>query len=102
MTQQRSPDSGRIDYLYSLRANRHRRATLQYFRESSSDVASLDDIVEATSVSGDEKYARTQLHHYALPRLDAADVVDYDARSTTIRYRGHPDWDALKRDVAQL
>lgn len=98
MRDQQSPDSDRLDELYSLLANRHRRAVLAYFRESSSEVASLHELVDeiADPDHGGEEQAVVQLHHYALPRLDAADVVDYDARSNAIRYHGHPDLEHLE------
>lgn len=102
MAHYQSPDSERIDELYDLLANRHRRAVLAYFREASSEVASVSDIAEEISDYGGEERARLQLHHYALPRLDAADVVEYDARSNTVRYRGHPNVDLLNQNIARL
>lgn len=99
MANNQSLDSERIDELHTLLANRHRRAVLTYFRESSSEVASVRDIAEEISDHGGEEQARIQLHHYALPRLDAADVVEYDVRSNTVRYRGHPNMDLLKRSI---
>lgn len=102
MSQPKSPDHERIDDLHNLLANRHSRATLLYFRESSSEVASVSEIAEEISDQGGEEHARIQLHHYALPRLDAADVVDYDPRSNTARYRGHSDLDVLKQNIAKL
>lgn len=90
MEQPNSRDSECIDDRYGLLANRHRRAVLAYFQESASDVASVSDIATEISDHGGEEQARIQLHHYALPRLDAAGVVEYDTRSNTVRYRGHP------------
>lgn len=88
-------DTGRIDDLYAVLATRHRRAVLAYFRESAADVASVNDIAAeiCDHDHGGEEQAVVQLQDYALPRLDAADVVDYDPRTATIRYRGHPDLD---------
>lgn len=102
MAHPQSSESERIDDLYNLLANRYRRATLSYFRESSSNVASVSDIVDEISGPGEAEHVSTQLHHYALPRLDDADVVEYDARSNTVRYRGHPDLELLKRSIASL
>lgn len=102
MSPRESTDFGRIDDAYRLLANRHRRATLAFFADSSSDVASLDEIAEGISEHGGEERARIHLHHYALPRLDDADVVEYDARSNTVRYRGHPDLDVVKESIVEL
>lgn len=101
MADQHPADTGRIDDLYTVLATRHRRAVLAYFRESSADVASVNDIAEdiCDHDHGGEEQAVVQLHDYALPRLDAADVVDYDPRTATIRYRGHPDLDGAEKPV---
>ena len=102
MTHRPSADSSQLDVLYRLLATRDRRATLAYFRESSSEVASVSDIADEISDHGEKEQTVLQLHHSALPRLDAADVIDYDARSKTVRYRGHPDLELLKENVANL
>lgn len=102
MAQQRSPDPERIDALHSLLADRYRRDALRYFRDASSDVASLSDVAETISDPGETEQARLELHHTALPWLDDADVVDYDARSKTVRYREHPDLELLIQSIAYL
>lgn len=102
MAHQQPTDPSRKDDLYRLLATRHRRATLAYFDESSSDVASVEEIADAISDCGGTEQAMIQLHHYALPRLDAADVVDYDTRSNTVRYHGHPDLESVRERVAEL
>lgn len=95
MARNRSPDPDCIDEFHTLLANRHRRATLRYFRDASAEVASLNDIADEISDHGGEERARRHLHHYALPRLADADVVEYDVRSNTVRYRSSPRLDRL-------
>lgn len=95
MARHQPPEPERVDDPHTLLANRHRRATVRYFRDASTEVASLDDIADAISDHGGADQARLQLHHYALPRLEDADVVEYDARSNAVRYRGSPRLDSL-------
>lgn len=99
MVPPQSPESDCIDVPHALLANRHRRATVRYFRDSSVEVASLNDIADAISDHGGAERARLHLHHYALPRLEDADVVEYDVRSNTVRYRGVPRLDSLLEDL---
>lgn len=102
MAHQQPTDPSRKDDLFRLLATRHRRATLAYFHESSSNVASVEEIVDAINDCGGAEQAVIQLHHYALPRLDAANVVDYDTRSNAVRYHGHPDLESLQESVTKL
>lgn len=92
------------DELLALLADRHRRTVLAYFLESTDDVASLRELSAEISeeYDGDDEDVWIRLHHSVLPRLDAAGVVDYDARSNTVRYRGHQKLEALVGFVADL
>lgn len=81
------------DALFSALANKRRRHVLQYFQSSSDDVASLEELVDA--VPRDErtdgrKRVALRLHHVTLPKLEDAGLLEYDARSNTVRYRGNP------------
>lgn len=80
------------DELLGLLADRYRRATLRYFHESPADVASVSDVAGAISEpqQEDPQHVAGRLHHSTLPKLAEADVLDYDARSTSVRYCGHP------------
>lgn len=97
--QDRSPERNpRRDELSSALANRYCRFVLSYFTDSSDEVASVADLsatIARTIDRPDRTSVTIQLHHAALPRLDDVGIVDYDARSETVRYRGHPrleDW----------
>ena len=80
-----------IDEFLSTLANQHCRFVLSYFRDSSEEVASVDDLATAVSRrdSVDKKHVAIQFHHSALPKLEDAGIIDYDARTNTARYRGH-------------
>lgn len=83
----------RREELSSALANRYCRYVLSFCTESSDAVASVADLSAAIARTNDRPDTTTvaiQLHHSDLPRLDDVGVVDYDARSKTVRYRGHP------------
>lgn len=105
MIQHQSPGETEVDELLTVLANQQCRAIVGYFRDSSEDVASLDDL--ASHVRSEESGAADQrgkqsvtirLHHATLPRLADAGIVDYDARSRTVRYRGHTLLEPLLED----
>ena len=93
-------ENRRGDDLLSTLANRHCRFVPGYFMEASEDVASVEELSTAfarESSRSDGTEVAKRFHHVALPKLAAEGVVDYDARSKTVRYRGHSrldDWDA--------
>jgi hypothetical protein len=65
-----------------------------YFRHFSTDVATVEDLedflLEQPPAVAAEKQIGIHLHHVTLPKLAEAGVIEYDARSQTARYRGHP------------
>ncbi|WP_425499278.1 DUF7344 domain-containing protein [Natronosalvus rutilus] len=77
--------------LLSALANQHCRSVVAYFRNASEDHASVDDVVTALARRdhADETRITIRLHHIALPKLNDVGLVDYDARTRTIRYYGH-------------
>lgn len=103
-------DPATIDRVYSALATETRRAVLAYFDASDTQTASLDDLTEyiATRQSGAAARTRDQvkmrLHHVGLPKLDDVGFIDYDARTTTVRYRERSvgeEWDALVAEVLE-
>lgn len=84
------------DDVLSVLAVETRRYALRYFLESAEHTATLDDV--AGYVAGrlgnlsEESRQRTRinLHHVHLPKLASAGLVDYESRTSTVRYRGHP------------
>lgn len=94
----------RIDTLLILLANHYCRAILSHFRDSSADVTSVTDLADEISDQDHEEAQEVaiRLHHSALPQLADVGVVDYDARSNTIRYRGHPELERLLDSITEL
>lgn len=88
-----------FDTLMSLVADRHTRYALTYLESESAAVADLDELVArvvereaAAGLATDSEERRRRvaitLHHKRLPRLAATALIDYDARSKTVRYWG--------------
>nr|WP_224338145.1 hypothetical protein [Haloprofundus halobius] len=69
---------------------------LDYFDGTPRETALLEDLadylVDRREGEDARSYERTlvRLHHVDLPKLAAAGIIDYDARTHTIRYRGTP------------
>ncbi|WP_458207032.1 hypothetical protein [Haladaptatus sp. NG-SE-30] len=51
--------------------------------------------VEELAVVLNDPAAETRLRHIYLPQLDAAAIIDYDARTGAVRYRGNEIVDGL-------
>ena len=73
-------------------ADEKRRYALHFFQSQTKNVASVEDLAEyilARECEADDvNHVRVALHHQDLPNLDDAGLIDYDARSNTVRYRG--------------
>ena len=90
-----APDSTRptdvIDDVFRTLASERRRAVLYFFHRSADEVASVEDLVDHVAGRGDDpENVAVGLHHVTLPKLGDAGVVEYDARSRTVRYREDP------------
>lgn len=92
-----SQDEFSIDALVSALANRRARYAVSCLESQSVDVIDLDDLADivaereveaelADDVTEHRRRVAIDLHHKSLPKLDEAAVLDYDARSHTIRY----------------
>ena len=83
-----------IDERFDALARTDRRAVIQFFRDESIKEVTLDDlvtgIVDGSYWDTDESHARLCLHHFTLPKLADAGILDYDPRRKTARYRGQP------------
>ena len=93
-TQTRQPDRSR-------RAMERRRCVLAYLQETPADTASLPDLSRYVVDRRpdldpeDREAVRLLLHHADLPKLDAAEALDYDAEDRTIHILGTPGDDAV-------
>lgn len=79
-------------------ADKLRRSTVRYFVEGDVDSATYEELIEHLNSVGyrhDPDQLRSALHHSHLPQLADADLVEYDARSQLVRYRG----DEIAEDV---
>lgn len=73
---------------------RYWRHVLRYFEQTSVDVVTVGELrghlVESprTDVDADADTVAAYLHHSTLPKLAESNVLEYDPRSNTARYRG--------------
>lgn len=91
MSNTQSPSPEQTGQLLSTLSNQYCRFVLSYFSDASEEHASVDDLATALTrhVSVDKNRVAKQLHHSALPKLEDMGIVEYDARSNTVRYHGH-------------
>lgn len=93
-----------IDALFLALADEHRYHILRYFQWSEEPVASLDELsaslVEREELPDDRNGISIALHHCHLPRLADTGLVEYDSRSRTVRYWGHPMLERIQRLVS--
>jgi len=88
-----APFTPAIDTVFEVLENEYRRRICLFLIEEGVSVVRLEDVANALEGELDEVDPgrfRAGLHHWHLPKLDAVDLVDYDPRSRTIRYRGQP------------
>jgi len=89
-----SPSQNRLDELHRALADDRRRLVLRHLSTTDGDVATVDDLVDEVVAEEDRAVDRERvavaIHHGALPHLDGAGLVEYDARSRTVRYRETP------------
>jgi hypothetical protein len=93
-----------LDTACELLANAERRTVLWYFIDQKTDTAELDELVEhiheeVDAVTSSDR-ARLSLTHMHIPKLAEHDVVEYDERSETMRYRDGRRVEALLEAVA--
>jgi hypothetical protein len=79
------------DTLYTLFAKVHRREVLAHLERKDTDVADLDELADCVHDEVDEvtspSQARLTLTHAHLPKLAEHNVIEFDDRSETVRYR---------------
>lgn len=78
---------------YDALADRERRAVVAHFMTEDSNTASVNDLItQYQEMTGDEDISANsleiRLHHQHLPKLADAGIIEYDARSQTVRYHG--------------
>ena len=107
MTRNHRPDDGGLAPstadLHSILVSEERRLVLQFFRDRTERVATIDDladyVVDRRDGVDDPTEAKLTLHHVSLPKLAAVGVLNYDHRSHVARYRGHVRLESLLAGV---
>lgn len=84
------------DATFDALSHQYRRDVLRFVSDAADRTATVDDLashlVDRAAERADDPPRRERiaaaLHHVHLPTLSDAGVVDYDARSKVVRYRG--------------
>lgn len=103
-----------LDAVFELLAARRRRYLLYYLEDEDAEpVVELDDLADRISAWEEEwtdedavetdspDAIRDDLHHVHLPRLADAGLVEYDARTRTVRNRETPNVEQWVRNEKQ-
>lgn len=85
-------DDSTLNRAFDLLGNQRRRYVLETLHTEPETVFSVDDIADHVlahdSDAGDRDCVLIDLQHKILPRLADEGIVDFDARTGTVRYRG--------------
>lgn len=85
-------DDSTLNQAFGLLGNQRRRYVLQTLHTSSETVLSTEDIADHVLTHAPDAGGRdcvlAELHHQILPRLADEGVIEFDARTETVRYRG--------------
>lgn len=80
--------------VFELVADSHRHAIFAYLENTDDGRATVSDLAAYVSqcVSAGNAPAQTavQLHHVHLPKIDRANLINYDPEQNTVEYIGHP------------
>lgn len=90
-----------LDQVFDLLADRRRRYALYYLYDTTDGVATVGELADHVMALEDESAepedrrlaVLTALEHVHLPKLEDAGVLEYDKRSSSIRYWGQPSLD---------
>jgi len=86
---EQSITTAELDSLFETLADEQRRRLLAHLVETDDGVAGLPELADRIADGDDERErAIIQLHHTHLPKLEDEGIVEYDARSEAVRYRG--------------
>ena len=112
---ERSPADGvsdNLDTVYDLLGTAHRRFLLYHLTDLNTEEKTVDaaitgvrayDLVQREEESLPSRHSvHLELVHNHLPRLEAADVIDYDHQTGVIRYKGNDFLDACLKQARQL
>lgn len=96
-------DENRVDELLRVLSRARRRVVLRSLLTRGGETT-LDELVADLAESADrsESRARIALQHNHLPKLEEADVVEYDPETGRVDYRRNPAVETLLDVVASL
>ncbi|UPV72812.1 hypothetical protein M0R89_09645 [Halorussus limi] len=81
-----------LNQAFDLLRNQRRRYVLKTLHTEPETVFSVDKIADNVLThdpeAGDRDSVLVDLHHKILPRLADESIIDFDARTGTVRYRG--------------
>lgn len=85
-------DDDTLNQAFDLLRNQRRRYVLKTLHATPQTVLSADDIADHILThdpdAGDRDRVLVELHHTILPRLADDGIIDFDARTDTVRYHG--------------
>lgn len=98
--------SARLNRLLKAVAHQRRRNVLYVLEEKGEGVISLDDLADEI-IADDLEFddidkVRLILHHRDVPKLAEAQLLEYDSRNGTIRYRGETKVEGLIEQIRAL
>jgi DNA-binding transcriptional ArsR family regulator len=95
--------SSSVDGILSALADQHRRLAIRCLIDSTDQTATLRELAQYVRGRFHEersvKEIKTNLHHSHVPKLVGAGLLEYDARSKTVRYRAGSDTEALVKHI---
>lgn len=105
-------ETNQLDTVFGLLRAARRRYLLYYLYDAEDEVISVEELVEAVreyegaDTTADDlpqrQSIRTSVVHNHLPRLGAMNVLDYDPRSGTVRFKGHLPLETWLEQARQL
>jgi len=82
----RPPVERRNELLRSL-SHQHRRHTLRFLAEQPTHTTTVDELVDHLAGPSERGSLSVEMVHLHLPKLETAELIEWDRRSGTIRYR---------------
>lgn len=89
----KAPVTPAMDVVFEVLADEDRRRVCLHLTQEDPQVITVDELVDGIASDRPEperERLAIDLHHRHLPKLAAAGIIDYDARSNTARYWGQP------------
>lgn len=99
-----------LDACFELLSNRQRRVILEFFLESETGHAPIDELIseiirDQADLTGErpghDSIAST-LFHVHLPKFAEADVLEYDTRHLEVRYHGDSRLEAVYSKIQEM